>query len=297
MYGLRIARSRFLCALFGVMVACPALANGALDYIGSYTWTNGAKDFGGFSGLEIAEDGSSFVTVSDGGLIGTGVLRRESGRIAGVESFQFAPLKDDDGTALDRFEFDSEGLALRDDGRIYISFEGVHRVWTYSSPSSEGAWMPRHPAFKSLQNNSGLEALAIGPDRALYVLPERSGRWTRPFPVYRYRGGDWQQPFSIPRRDKFLPVGADFGPDGRFYLLERHFTGVFGFMTRIRSFEINGDRIGDERILLTTRAGRHDNLEGIALWRAADQSIRLTMISDNNYRFLQRTEFVEYRLN
>ncbi len=62
----------------------------------------------------------------------------------------------------------------------------------------------------------------------------------------------------------FWPVGADFGPDGRFYLLERHLSGIFGFQSRVRSFRIDGNRISDERVVLRTATGTHDNLEGIA---------------------------------
>ena len=267
-----------------------------LEFINSFPWTEDAADFGGFSGLELADNGMDFVAISDGGIIATGRLERVGGKISDVTNFDINVLKDDDGSTLDRYEFDSEGIALRPDGRIYISFEAVHRVWTYSSPTSEGAWLHRHPDFKSFQNNSGLEALAIGPDNALYTLPERSGRLTRPFPVYRYKNGAWSKPFKIPRRGEFLPVGADFGPDGRFYLLERHFAGLFGFSTRIRSFRLDRDGFSDDIELLKTRGGRHDNLEGIAVWQDEQGDIRVTLISDDNYRFLQRTEFVEYRL-
>jgi len=281
------------CLLF----ATPGFSDGSLQYVGSYTWKSDLKDFGGFSGLEVTDDGQSFIAISDGGLISTGSFMRDEGQIKGVEQITLTRLRDDDGSSLDKFEFDSEGLALRENGRLYISFEGVHRVWTFSSPTSEGAWLPRHPDFKKMQNNSSLEALAIGPDNALYTMPERSGKAERPFPIYRYRNGAWSQPFSIQRHPDFLPVGADFGPDGRFYLLERHFTGLFGFMTRIRSFRVLNDRFDDEQILLTTAIGAHDNLEGISLWQDDTGATRITLISDDNYRFLQKTEFVEYRLN
>ncbi|KMW58990.1 ABC-type cobalamin/Fe3+-siderophores transporter, ATPase component [Candidatus Rhodobacter oscarellae] len=288
----RTVLALILCGLLGAA----QLARAELVHVGSFTWTSGAEGFGGFSGLEVDETGTSFMAVSDKGYISTGTLRREAGRIAAVEQANLRPLKDDDGSALDRYEVDGEGLALRADGRLYVSFEAVHRVWTYRDPGSEAAWLPRHHSFNALQNNSSLEALAIGPDNALYTLPERSGKLERPFPVYRYKNGAWTIPFTIPRRGQFLPVGADFGPDGRLYLLERHFTGLLGFMSRVRSFAVQGKRILDERVLLSTPSGRHDNLEGIAVWRDAQGALRVTMISDDNYRFLQRTEFVEYRL-
>lgn len=46
---------------------------------------------------------------------------------------------------------------------------------------------------------------------------------------------------------------------------------------------------------MQSELGRHDNLEGLSVWRDA-QGLRLTMVSDDNFMFFQRTEFVEYRV-
>lgn len=288
-------------ALIGIGALFLSLGGGAqpisnAEYLGSYSWSTNDPAFGGFSGLEIAENGRDFIVINDKGLITSGRLLRSGVQIVGVQAEPLKALKNTKGGPLGKFETDSEGLAVRADGRIYVSFEAIHRVWTYSDATFEAAWLPRHPDFKTMQNNSSLEALAIGPDDALYTLPERSGKLSRPFPVYRYRDGSWTVPFSIPRRGEFLPVGADFGPDGRFYLLERHLNGIFGFLTRVRSFRVEDDRIVDERTILETTTGRHDNLEGLAVWQDASGGIRLTMISDDNFRKFQKTEFVEYRL-
>jgi len=294
-------RASSVLALIGVALIFLGLGGAAqpvqnAEYLGSYTWASSNKLFGGFSGLELTEDGTGFLAITDKGNILRGEFRRDDMRITGVTAGAIQALKNTEGGPLGRFESDSEGLALRDDGRIYVSFEAIHRVWTYRDTGSEAAWLPRPPAFRKMQNNSSLEALAIAPDGALYTLPERSGQVSRPFPVFRYQNGEWSQPFDIPRRGEFLPTGADFGPDGRFYLLERHLSGIFGFRTRVRSFATDGTRIWDEEVLIETATGRHDNLEGISVWRAAGGDIRLTMISDDNFRAFQKTEFVEYRL-
>lgn len=268
----------------------------AAELVGSYTWSTGEPLFGGFSGLEVAPDGETFVTISDRGAIVEGRFRREDGIITGVDTDPVLPLKDTEGIAVGRFWNDAEGLAMRDDGRLFVSFEGEHRVWTYRDATSAAAWLPRHKDFEGLQNNSALEALAIGPDGALYTLPERSGRKVLPFPVYRYANETWTQPFSIPRSGEFLPVGADFAPDGRLYLLERQLSSIFGFRSRVRSFRVGADGVSGERTELETDTGTHDNLEGIAAWRDEAGYIRLTMISDDNFRPFQVTELVEYRL-
>ncbi|WP_172297766.1 esterase-like activity of phytase family protein [Pseudoruegeria sp. HB172150] len=266
------------------------------EHVGDYTWPKKGRGFGGFSGLELSDDGRHFMAIGDRGTIVQGILQRQDGRITGVEAGKIKRLKNSKNERITPFMSDSEGLAVAPDGRIFISFEGFHRVWTYRDPQAQAEWLTRHPDFQFMQDNSSLEALAIDADGALYTLPERSGKMERPFPVYRFADGAWTQPFSIPRRGEFLPVGADFGPDGRFYLLERDFTGIFGFRSRVRSFEIGATGVTDEITLLETYAGTHDNLEGIAAWRDDDGYIRLTMISDDNYRPFQVTEFVEYRV-
>ena len=96
----------------------------------------------------------------------------------------------------------------------------------------------------------------------------------------------------MPRRGRFLPVGLDFGPDGNLYLLERDFAGV-GFRSRVRRFGPDG---GAEQTLLQTRTGQFDNLEGISVWRDRRGGLRLTMVSDDNFRFFQQTQIVEFRL-
>ena len=269
----------------------------ALSFVQTYVWKRSEPSFGGFSGLELSDDGRDFVTQSDRATIWRGRLIRDAqGRITGVETSGPVVLHDSSGAVLTGPTADSEGLAMAPDGSVYISFEGIARVAHYPRDDGPAERLPRPEAFRRLQTNSSLEALAIAPDGTLYTMPERSGATAAPFPVWRYRGGKWDQPFAIPRAGSWLPVGADFGPDGRFYLLERDFWGLLGFRTRIQVFDIRDDRITGGEVLLETLPGTYDNLEGIALWRDATGAIRLTMISDDNQNFFQTTEFVEYRL-
>ena len=267
-----------------------------VEFVGSYVWTMKHPAFGGFSGLELSQDGTRFTALSDRATIVTGSLLREGGRISGVEATPPQPLHDSAGRLLADENADPEGLAMAGDGTLYVSFENNTRVARYQSPEAPAQRLPSPPAFRAMQANSGLEALAIDARGRLYTLPERSGALSKPFPVYRWTGKDWEQPFAIPRSGKFLPVGADFGPDGALYFLERDFAGIFGFRSRIRRFTLDETGITAEETLLTTSTGSHDNLEGLAVWADPDGAIRLTMISDDNFFPLQRTEFVEYRL-
>jgi hypothetical protein len=255
-------------------------------------WNIDDPDFGGFSGLHLSDDGRRFTAITDRGTLYEGRVTRVDGEITDINSIDKTRLRNDDGNALTKFRSDAEGLAITPDGRLYVSFEQYHRVWTYSSPQSEGAWLPRHSDFKTMQSNSSLEALAIDADGALYTIPERSGSLKTDFPVYKYQNNTWTIPFTVRRDGPYLPIGADFGPDGMLYILERYFTG-FSFKTRVRRFDASG---GSEETVLTTASGQFDNLEGISVWETATGQIRITMISDDNFRFFQRTQFVEYTL-
>ncbi|MFW8633415.1 esterase-like activity of phytase family protein [Cribrihabitans pelagius] len=265
-------------------------------YIGSYTWKENSRWFGGLSALEVRNGGGSLTVLSDRAHVASArVERGAKGAITGVALTAVHRLRGTSGAPLGRGVSDSEGLALAPGGGFYVSFEGRARVARYRSPSSPAEPLPRPHGFRRLPRNKALEALAISPEGHLYTLPERALGQDRQIPVWRWDGKDWSQPFSLPPRDGFLPVGADFGPDGRFYLLERDFA-FLGFRSRLRRWDITPGGAENETVLLQTGIGTHGNLEGLSVWRAADGSLRATMVADDNFTALQRTELVEYDL-
>ena len=267
-------------------------SEGRATYLGTYVWQKGWRDFGGFSALEIAADGLGFTALSDRALLVTGRLRRNAdGVVTGARAETRERVLDPEGTPLGRARGDSEGLAIAEDGTTYISFEGDVRVRVQDVGTLPPALLPEHPDFEAMRHNSALEALAIDAQGRLYTMPEYQFRGEDSFPVYRFARGAWEVAFHLPLRDGFAVAGADVGPDGRLYLLERDFTGL-GFRSRVRRVGLDG---GGEETLLTTSTGTHDNLEGIAVWEDAE-GLRATMIADDNFRFFQQTEIVDYRL-
>ena len=231
----------------------------------SVPFSGSDEDFGGWSGLEVSPDGERFTTLGDRGSIGSGRLTRTADRtLTGAAGFTHNRL-------------------------------GDARIWTYADADGPAAWMPRTPGYGSLQNNSGLEALAIDAQGRLYTLPERSGSLYAPFPVWRYSGGDdWDEVARLRRDGLWMPVGADFGPEGQFYLLERSFNG-FGFASRIRRFPADFSDTGGEILYESSRL-THGNLEGLAIWRDGSGTLRAVMMTDNNFRPYQRSEIVEVTL-
>ena len=255
-----------------------------VEFVGA-TPLNGPKgdtDFGGLSGYNIADGIRHFLT-------DRGHLYALSG-----EKITKVTLQDVNGAPLDRHARDSEGLVALGDGLFAISFEGRHRVDVYNGVTGAIVkTLPLAEGFSRLGSNSGLEALALSPTGELVAIAERSGASERPFPVYVFDGEEWQTT-SISRRGAFLPVGADFGPDGRLYLLERDYF-LSGFRSRIRRFEWRDGEPSGEVILLKTRFWRHGNLEGIAVFDEGG-GLFIEMISDDNFLPVQASERVRYRL-
>ncbi|SFD64857.1 esterase-like activity of phytase family protein [Roseivivax sediminis] len=284
-------------ALGAVLLASVALTSSAgppegARLVGETPWTVEATAFGGLSGLELSADGRRFTAIGDRGLILSGTIARDdSGRIEDIETGPLRRLREADGQPVTGARLDSEGLAIGPAG-TFVSFEGIPRILRLDE-KDRGTPIELSAEMKALEGNSGLEALAIDLEGRLVALPERSGRLTRPFPVWRLEGGSWRVVARIPRSGGFLVTGADIGPDGRLYVLERSFT-VIGFRSRVRRFELTDEGARAETLLLETGTGVHDNLEGISAWQDADGAIRLTMVSDDNFNPLQRTEFVEY---
>lgn len=252
--------------------------------------------FGGLSGIELGPDGGEMLLLLDSGLLIHGLLHRdEAGHLTGLRQWHLVAMEEPADIDLGSRGLDVEGLAVTDAG-TFVSLERIHAVWRISPTGDIEERLPQHPDFLRLGSNSSLEALAADADGALYVLPERSGRRSRPFPVWKYSDGSWSKAFEVPRNGRFLAVGADFGPDGRFYLLERRFLLPLGFATRVRRLDVEDGRVVSDEVLLETPLGMYDNLEGLAVWRDGDGAIRLTMVSDDNGSRFQETQIVEYRL-
>ncbi|WP_171124091.1 MULTISPECIES: esterase-like activity of phytase family protein [unclassified Ruegeria] len=263
--------------------------------LGSFAWSDPAGWFGGFSALHVSADGQNLTVLSDRATLVRARILREGDAITGVEVTGKWPVLSSTGQPLIGSSGDSEGLAVAPDGSFFVSFERVHRVAHYSAPGSKARVLPRPKAFDQLPNNGSFEALAIDGKQRLYTLTEKGRTENGDIPVYRWNGQVWSTPFVLPQRGRFLPVAADFGPDGRLYVLERS-VSLTGFRSRLRRWRLQDDTPTGEEVLFTTGMGGHDNLEGVSIWRDDRGRLRATMVSDDNFLALQRTELVEYLL-
>ena len=78
-------------------------------------------------------------------------------------------------------------------------------------------------------------------------------------------------------------------------MLERS-VSLIGFRSRLRRWQITEDSPHAEEVLFETAIDTHDNLEGLSIWRDNQNRLQATMIPDDNFLTLQRTELVEYLL-
>lgn len=280
-------------ALTLLLAGCAGETPGpAPQLVAAIAWEDPDERHGGLSGLEASADGRAVVAITDRSVLVGGRIVREAGRPVAVETLRHRPLRAPEGGGpLRAFAGDSEGLAVLPTGEVLVSFEGYHRVWRFR-PSGRGlARVPLHDPISALPTNEGPEALAVDGAGRPHVLPE--GPVGGAFPVWRFDGAAWAEAFRVPQDGPMKVVGADFGPDGRLYLLERRVALPVGFRSRVRSVAPDGTGLRTE---LETPPGRHGNLEGLAVWRDGGGAIRLLMVADDNFVGLQRGELVEYRL-
>lgn len=246
----------------------------------------------GLTGLH-TDDGQRVTAVTNFGFALEGRIERDgSGRMTGFRVIQARALAFPDGRALTNGFRAAEGLAVGRDGRLFVSFEYHTRVWTYRRPDAAPEDMGRHRDFDRLPNGRGLAALALAANGSLYAIPERPARMTHGFPSYRWQNGEWVGSFRMPSDGRFLPVGADFGPDGWLYVLEAEGSGASA-RSQIRRFPVQGDRMGRGEVVLRTAPGQFGNLSSLSIWRDRGGRFRATMVSDNGGLAARPTELVE----
>lgn len=302
-------RRTLLTALAGLaLTACAAAAvtlassessapGGPATLVGRYVWSADLAGLGGLSAIELSPDGLDATLVSDRTLILRARLARDpSGAVTAVEATAPVDLLGEDGRVLRGLDADSEGLAIDDAGHEWVGFEGRAAVRRLGPPGWRSTRLPAAPEWADLPINLSLEALAVDASGALYAIPEQPEGDAVPVWRLALGGTEWEVVFRLPRRDGFRVTGADIGPDGRLTILERRFNGL-SFHSRVRRVALDGT---GEATLWTSRAGEVDNLEGIAVWRdesgAYGGGLRATMVSDDNFRFVQQTQLVDLRL-
>lgn len=282
---------------------------GALEFAGGFTMRSADPDFGQLSALRFLTPGGDFIGVADHGywFFGT-IVRDAAGVPAGVENFRMQPMAGPDGAAFtDKDDGDAEGLDVSD-GIATVAFERKPRVAEYRmGPDGFGApvrdidfVIPRH----ELRYNQGMETVARSPSDSVQrgariVVAERSIDANGDIFAAILEGPE-KGVFKVRRTDAFDVTDGVFLPDGDLLLLERRFSTALGVAMRIRRIAGGTVRAGalvDGHVLVEADLGYHiDNMEGIDAWRREDGATIVSLVSDDNQFFLQRTIYLEFVL-
>ncbi|MBU6320440.1 MAG: esterase-like activity of phytase family protein [Alphaproteobacteria bacterium] len=297
---------------------------GSLRFLGGFSLTSPDPRFGGLSGLETLEDGQLLAVTDEGNFIW---IDLDDDSLA-PKAAHLAPLRDERGEALvAKSEADAEGLA-RAGSLVFVSFERRHRVLAFDiercGAAARGVSVLGSDAEDRLREafvrdgipiepNSGIEALAVTDqgDLLLGLETKREGR--SPLSA---------RPLSLPPVfDLDLAPGApelvgldtlaDAGEPGRarLFSLHRGLSRILGDMIVLEETSLEplresggrqgaaGFRLGDRRRLagMDLRTSI-DNFEGLAVERRSDGSVRIYIVSDNNFSPSQRTLLMVFEL-
>lgn len=264
-------------------------------------------DFGGYSAIELARDGAHFVALSDQADWFEGRLRREGDRIVAVEDARTRPLLRPEGRGAIVWR-DAEALEIPDpdlDGPRWVAFERRHRIGFFAGPDAPERTVALAVDTSDWPPNDGLEGLALAPDGRLLALLEvkdLEARGLAAVPAWWLTPDDPADPTrldgvatALPPPGRFAVTGADFGPDGRLYVLGRTFGVLGGFSFGVFRYEVAGDALtGPEVLLELAGSAGADNAEGISVRRDAQGRLRVTVITDDNFNLLQRTIIYDF---
>ena len=285
---------------------------GALTFRGGLVLESKHRDFGGLSALHMMADGEHFLALSDKGHWLRGRVVYRGGRPTAIADAEMAPVLGDDGRPLARRGwYDTEALA-EIDGIMFVGIERVNQIVRFdyrrNGLRARGRAIAAPPGIKTLPHNKGLECLAAVPKELAPEAGPLAGTLIAISEQALDAGGNilgfLVQPtsgtFALRRSDDFDVSDCAIAPHGALLVLERRFSWARGVAMRIRSVPLAAIKPGalleGPELIFADMGHQIDNMEGLALHRAADGAIVLTLISDDNFSPLQRTVLLQFTL-
>lgn len=257
-------------------------------------WRDGHKGFGGFSGLAMLPGGEGFLTVSDRGLLVRAAVERDGdGHIEKIVWQEGERFLDGYARPVYGFESDAEAVRLMPDGGVMVAFEGYARVSVFHPPDMMPEALHDWDRFRALWGNQGMESLAISPDgKAMTILEDPGHRGN--YRTLRYLGGrDWKWGPWLPSDGVFRATDAVWGPDGNLHVLERAFSLIWGYTSRISLYRPEGGGFSAPEVEWRSEAGAFQDFEGMDVQRDKAGRLVYTLISDNNFLPFETTTVAE----
>lgn len=281
---------------------------GSLEFRGGLELSSVAKNFGGLSSIRVAPDGTNFLAITDKADWLRGRIVYRDGKPVGITAAEMAAMLGPDGRAITaRGWYDTEALTL--EGNIaYVALERVHRILSFDYGKdallARAQTVPVPPELAKLPSNRGIECLVTMPKGtplagALMAVSERSTDHEgniRGFLI----GGPKPGTFTVRRKDDFDIVDCALMASSDLLILERFFTWQKGVAMRIRRVPLTnivpGALLDGPSLIQADMGYQIDNMEGLSVHRAADGTIVLTLVSDDNFSIIQRTLLLQFAL-
>ena len=268
-----------------------------LEQVGFLNIDRNEKDYGGFSGLLIKNAGTEALVVTDKSFFFVLELRRDDNDfLTGYSVIKKGRILSSKGEHLNGRNTDSESIAMDANNNYYISFESNHRIMMHTEVEGKGIFVPKHPMFRKLSVNKGIEALAIDNENRLIAIPEKPPLGISDVPIFRLQNNKWEIIKYVKIEDNFLVTDAEILPMGLLLILERKFSWTQGFKTRFRLISLDKFDNTEPIIVFTSTANQFDNLEGMTFWKDKKGEMRILTVSDDNFHPLQQSEIREFFL-
>jgi hypothetical protein len=283
---------------------------GKLIWRGGLVLSSRAREFGGYSGLEISADGQQFLAVSDAGTWLKGRIVTKGHRPVAVRDTEIGPLFARNGKPLIRSrDRDAEAVRLLSGtlvrGRALVAFENNQRIGFFRI--ARGQLLEPQSYLRPPQRlaaNKGLESVAV----------VKAGRFKGAIVSFAERLQDkagnrrgWMWVGGRPHSIGLVDIGGfdvtDLAclEDGRLIVLERRFRWSEGVKMRLRLIPANrlapGALLNGITLIRADLRYDIDNMEGLAIHRDDAGRAILTLISDDNFNpLLQRTLLLRFEI-
>ncbi len=270
-----------------------------LQFMGGLALGSTDSRFGGLSGLMVLPDGHEIIAVSDRGhWFRASLVHDAQGRLVDLRNGVIAPILGEDGVELTRKAWrDAEAVEATGQGTVLIGFERHHRLARYDVVAQgfrARARIPHIlPGLTEMGRNRGIEAVAVMWDGRIVAFaegPDEPGRTG--IPAWLIDGARVRR-LRLEPTPPFRPTDAAGLPNGDILLLERRFSTIGGFGARLSI--IDGGQVASGAKLTTREIARFeppltvDNFEGVAVAEAPSGGLAVYILSDDNFRLLQRT--------
>jgi hypothetical protein len=273
---------------------------GPLEFVAGVTLASSDKRFGGLSGLLVERN--QLIAVSDRGFWFRARLNLdEEGTLRNLSESRLAPILSSKGEplAIVRGEHDAEALE-KWGASLAVGFERFHRIGLYDPALGDDArpvYVRDIPGIAKSPANGGIEALVSLGDGRLLALTEESEDDSGNLLGWIIDGSK-REPLAYPKSD-WKPTDAAFHPQVGLLILERKFSALTGFSTRVRNADIAsvvaGGVIAGPVVARISGSVLSDNFEGIAISESGDGSLLVWMVSDDNFSFFQQTILLVFR--